>query len=211
MTLSRLILRGSAVLGALAGLLCFVHTDAQAVEHLTLERAAPIYMKCDGLTKGHSSSQGSGWIELRSFQWGVGRGVSSPRDPSSGGSANRESSRPSVSEIVITKRTDVASPLFSQAALHDRGDKCEFHFDKANTSNAQPYMTILLENVMISHYSLSSGGDRPVESLTLNFTKIEYKNNVQTGTGGHTTSDKSIVVPGGTSHPSPSPSPVQPK
>ena len=208
MTLSRLILRGSAVLGAIAGLLCFVHADAQAVEHLTLERAAPIYMKCDALTKGHSSSQGSGWIELQSFQWGVGRGVSSPRDATSGGAANRESSRPSVSEIVITKRTDAASPLFSQAALHDTRDKCELHFDKANTSNAQPYMTINLENVMVSHFSVSSGpgGDRPVESLTLNFTKIEYKNSAQTGTSGLTTSGKSILV-----HPSPSASPVQPK
>lgn len=206
MTLSRLILRGSAVLGALAGLLCFMHADAQAVEHLTLERAAPIFMKCDALTKGHSSSQGSSWIELNSFQWGVGRGITSPRDPQSGGAANRESSRPSVSEIVITKRTDVASPLFSQAALHDRGDNCELHFDKANTSNDQPYMTILLKNVMVSRFSMSSGGDRPMESLTLNFTKIEYKNNVQTGTGNLTTSGKSILV-----RPSPPPSPVQPK
>jgi type VI secretion system secreted protein Hcp len=211
MTLSRLILRGSAVLGTLAGLLCFVHADAQAVEHLTLERAVPIYMKCDGLTRGHSSSQGTGWIQLQSFQWGVGRGVTSPRDPSSGGAADRESSRPSVSEIVITKRTDVASPLFSQAALHGRGDKCELHFDKANTSNAQPYMTINLENVMVARYSMSSGGDRPSESLTLNFTKIEYKNNVQTRTDNLTTSGKTILVPAGISHPSPSPSPVQPK
>ena len=210
MTLLRFILRGSAVLGALAGLLCFVHADAQAVERLTLERAAPIYMNCSNLTKSHSSSRGSGWIELNSFQWGVGRGITSPRDPQSG-SADRESSAPSVSEIVITKRVDAASPVFSKLALQGKGDNCELHFDKGNTSNTQPYMTINLENVMVSHYSLSSGGDRPTESLTLNFTKIEYKNNVQTGTSGLTTSGKSIVVPGGISHPSPSPSPVQPK
>ncbi len=28
---------------------------------------------------------------------------------------------------------------------------------------------------MISSYSVSSGGDRPMEALTLNFTKMEYK------------------------------------
>jgi type VI secretion system secreted protein Hcp len=39
-----------------------------------------------------------------------------------------------------------------------------------------PYLTLTLTNNMISGYSISSGGDRPMESLTLNFTKIEYKN-----------------------------------
>jgi len=207
MTLLRFILRGSAVLGALAGLLCFVHADAQAVERLTLERAAPIYMNCSNLTKSHSSSRGSGWIELNSFQWGVGRGITSPRDPQSG-SADRESSAPSVSEIVITKRVDAASPVFSKLALQGKGDNCELHFDKGNTSNTQPYMTINLENVMVSHYSLSSGGDRPTESLTLNFTKIQYKNNAQTGGSG-----PNLVRPNTLeiAKPSPSPSPVQPR
>ena len=210
MTLLRFILRGSAVLGGLAGLLCFVHADAQAGEHLTLERAAPIYMNCSSLTKRHSSSRGSGWIELRSFQWGVGRGISSPRDPSSGGAANREASAPSVSEIVITKQVDTASPAFSQVALQGKGDNCELHFDKGNTSNTQPYMTINLENVMVSHYSFSSGGDRPTESLTLNFTKIEYKDNAHTGRSGPNVAAPNtleIVKP----RPSPSPSPVQPR
>jgi type VI secretion system secreted protein Hcp len=32
-----------------------------------------------------------------------------------------------------------------------------------------------LENAMIASYSASSGGDRPMESFSINFTKIEYK------------------------------------
>jgi type VI secretion system secreted protein Hcp len=36
-------------------------------------------------------------------------------------------------------------------------------------------MEITLENTLISSYSMSSGGDRPMESLSLNFTKIEFK------------------------------------
>ena len=38
------------------------------------------------------------------------------------------------------------------------------------------YLSIELENAMISNYSVSSGGDRPTESLALNFTKITYNN-----------------------------------
>ena len=36
------------------------------------------------------------------------------------------------------------------------------------------YAEYKLTNCMISGYSLSSGGDRPSESLSINFTKIEY-------------------------------------
>jgi type VI secretion system secreted protein Hcp len=40
----------------------------------------------------------------------------------------------------------------------------------------QAYLTFTLTNTMISGFSVSSGGDRPSESLSLNFSKIEYKN-----------------------------------
>jgi type VI secretion system secreted protein Hcp len=36
-------------------------------------------------------------------------------------------------------------------------------------------MAYKLTDVMVSSYSISSGGDRPMESLSLNFTKIEFK------------------------------------
>ena len=55
------------------------------------------------------------------------------------------------------------------------------HFPKATLTvrkaggGQQEYMTYELENVLVSGYSISSGGDRPMESLSLNFTKIEYK------------------------------------
>ena len=37
------------------------------------------------------------------------------------------------------------------------------------------FLQYTLTNVMISAYHVSSGGDRPTESLTLNFTKIEMQ------------------------------------
>ena len=37
------------------------------------------------------------------------------------------------------------------------------------------YKVPSLTNALISGYSLSSGGDRPSESISINFTKIEYK------------------------------------
>ena len=36
----------------------------------------------------------------------------------------------------------------------------------------ETFLTYEMENTGLSHYSLSSGGDMPMESLSLNFTKI---------------------------------------
>jgi type VI secretion system secreted protein Hcp len=134
----------------------------------------PIYMNYDSLAiKGDVTEAGhTGWIELNSFQWGVGRGISSP----TGASADRESSAPSVSEIVVTKATDSASTKLLNEALQGDGKTVILDFVKTDKSKLSVYMTYTLTNTMISGYSLSSGGDRPSESVSLNFTKIEFKN-----------------------------------
>ena len=132
-----------------------------------------IYMKYDdGKVKGDvTESKHKDWIELKSFQWGVGRGISSP----TGGSADRESSAPSISEIVGTKDQDISSVGLLTAALQGDGVKAQIDFCRTNKEQMDVYLTIELENVMISGFSASSGGDRPSESLSLNFTKITWK------------------------------------
>lgn len=133
----------------------------------------PIYMNYNSLAiKGNVTEDGhKDWIELNSAQWGVGRGISSP----TGASANRESSAPSVSEITVTKLTDAASAKLLNEALQGEGKKVIIDFCKTDAGKLEVYMTFTLENTMISGFSISSGGDRPMESLSLNFTKVEYK------------------------------------
>jgi type VI secretion system secreted protein Hcp len=134
----------------------------------------PIYMNYDGLAiKGDATEEGhKGWIELNSFQWGVGRGISSP----TGGSADRESSAPSVSEITVTKASDASTIKVVDEALQGEGKTVLIDFCKTDKGKLEVYMTYTLTNCMISGYSVSSGGDRPSESVSLNFTKIECKN-----------------------------------
>jgi len=112
------------------------------------------------------------WIELNSCQWGVGRGISSP----TGGSADRESTAPSVSEITITKDTDASSPKLLNEAYQGEGQKVQIDFCKTDKGKLEVYLTLTLENTMISGHSWSSGSERPTESLSLNFTKVEFKN-----------------------------------
>ena len=132
----------------------------------------PIYMNYNDI-KGDATAEGhEGWIELNSCQWGVGRGISSP----TGASADRESTAPSVSEITVTKDTDIGSTKMLNEAYQGEGQKVVIDFCKTDKGKLEVYLEITLEDCLVSGYSLSSGGDRPSESLSLNFTKIEFKN-----------------------------------
>jgi type VI secretion system secreted protein Hcp len=131
----------------------------------------PIYMNYNSLAiKGDvTASDWQGWIELNSFQFGVGRGIASP----TGGSSDRESSAPSVSEISVTKDQDSSTGPLLTAALQGEGVTVIVDFVKTSQGQLVKYMEYTLTNTMISGWSTSSGGDRPSESFTLNFTKLQ--------------------------------------
>ena len=61
----------------------------------------PIYMNYSGIPGNVQTMSGppDQWIEISSFQWGVGRGISN----STSSTSDREGSAPSVGEIVVTK------------------------------------------------------------------------------------------------------------
>jgi type VI secretion system secreted protein Hcp len=131
----------------------------------------PIYVKYDTIQGDVTASGHENWIEVNSFQWSVGRGISSP----TGGSADREASAPAISEITMTKATDIASTKLLDAALEGEGVTVLIDFCKTDKGNLEVYLEYTLTNCMISGFSVNSGGDRPSESLSLNFTKVEFK------------------------------------
>ena len=128
----------------------------------------PIYVQYAAIKGDVTAAGHEGWIEVNSFQWGVGRGISSP----TGGSGDRESSAPSVSEIVVTKPTDISTTNMLNESLQGEGVDVTIDFCKTDKGNLSVYLSFVLNNTMISGYSTSSGGDRPQESLSFNFTKI---------------------------------------
>ena len=133
----------------------------------------PIYLQYDsGKVKGDVTAEGhKDWIELHGFQWGVRRTIYTE----TGRVTDRESSAPSISEIVVTKRLDDATTPLLQEALTGEGVYVQIDFCKTDKGALEVYTSYILENCMVSSYSVSSGGDRPQESLALNFTAIECK------------------------------------
>lgn len=113
------------------------------------------------------------WITIDSVQLGVGRSISA-----SGGGKSRDTSNPSFSELTCAKSTDMSSSdLYFQAVAGKSLGKAEIHFiQTAGTdSKGQVYLKIDLEETIVSSYSMSSGGERPSESFSINFTKITYQ------------------------------------
>lgn len=133
----------------------------------------PIYVKYGSLQGDVTAEGHEKWIEVNSFQFGVGRGINTPTP---GASADREASAPSISECVVTKVTDAASTKLFDESLEGEGQDVTIDFCKTDKGKLEVYMTITLSNTMISGFSMSSGGERPTESVSLNFTKIEFKN-----------------------------------
>jgi type VI secretion system secreted protein Hcp len=128
-----------------------------------------IYLKLDPIKGSVTDSKFKDQIELTSFQWGAGIGVGSPR----GG--DRTTSEPSVSEITASKKLDKASEgLFKQLLMGDSVAKGTISFTAAIKGESVAYAVLDLEDVIISSYSQSSGGDFPTESISLNFAKFVY-------------------------------------
>lgn len=143
-----------------------------------------IYMKF-GSIDGQVTTDGfAKWIECHSFQMGVGRAVSS----GAGGSA-REGTNPSISDITITKSFDASSAkLYSDALAGHFDSKVEIKFTSTAKNKVETFLTYELTACGVSGYSVSSGGDNPTESISLNYTKIMLSptplDNASTAKGG---------------------------
>ena len=136
----------------------------------------PIYMgfftKANVLDKkfmGDVTARGyEGWIELQSAQLGQMRRVGAV-------GASNQPAQP-VQEIVITKSQDDASTALFRESLHGKGRLIVIVFAKEDGTT---YMKLVLQNTLISSYSVSGhGGDTssgPMESFSLNFSNITYE------------------------------------
>jgi type VI secretion system secreted protein Hcp len=107
-----------------------------------------------------------GTFALSSLQWGAGVEVSS-----NGGTGGTRTSRPSVSDITGTKMLDGASTgLFKALLMGQVIDTANITF---SLRAGAPTITLVLHDVIVSGYSMSSGGDVPAESLSLNFLRFD--------------------------------------
>ena len=76
---------------------------------------------------------------------------------------------------MVTKRLDKASTkLFMDAVAGDLSATVKFKFTTTTKDKVDTFLAYELTNCGLSGYSMSSGGDAPTESLSLNFTKVMF-------------------------------------
>ena len=122
--------------------------------------------------KGSVTTKGfEGYSECLSFSWGVNRQMTTAAH----GASNRETGQVAVSEIHVTKVMDAASTkLLHEAWGGKLNAKTIFKWTTMSEKGIAEYLTYELEGTGISSYQIgaSDGESLPMESISLNFTKI---------------------------------------
>lgn len=102
------------------------------------------------------------WIKIDSAQMGVGLGY----NPATG-----ETGQPSLSELVFTQSFDATVPVvFADLLRGTNIGQATIEYVRGGPAGPVTFMQLALDDVMISGLSLSSGGDLPSVSESLNFT-----------------------------------------
>ncbi len=130
-----------------------------------------IFIEYEGI-EGNATAEGyEKHIRVDSLQFGVGRGIT--MEP--GNVANRESTRPSLSEVTFTHKADnSATALFKEAVTGSSGKTVTIKFVQTGADKLVEYMTYILTDVLVSGYSISAAGDEdPDETISLSYSKIE--------------------------------------
>jgi len=112
------------------------------------------------------------WIVIDSWSLSSGRPISIGND--------REPGVGHVSEMALSKTTDIASPnLFIESITGKSLEQAIlriFQTSGSSTGKNEPYIEFTLKAPIICHYAINnSSGDRPTETFLINFESIKFK------------------------------------
>lgn len=131
-----------------------------------------IFLKLDDI-KGESQAEGfKDQIEIMSFSHNVAMQVTN--DVSN---TERTSGRAHVGEMSLTKFVDLSTPKLNEYCCSGKMVKeAVLTLCRNDDGKMLPFIVYTTDNVIISHLSVSGGsGGKPVETMSLNFTKIKWE------------------------------------
>ncbi|HEX7315141.1 MAG TPA: type VI secretion system tube protein Hcp [Pyrinomonadaceae bacterium] len=131
-----------------------------------------IIMDMGGDVKGESTREGyRDKIELLTFSHGVAMQMTGDIS-----TRERTSGRPNHQDMTVTKYLDRASPILNLRCCEGKMfPQVDIIIGLDNHGAVVELMRYTLKNVLISSISIGGGGgDRPVETLTLNYTQITW-------------------------------------
>jgi type VI secretion system secreted protein Hcp len=120
-------------------------------------------------------------LELLSFSHGVAMQITGDIS-----NTERTSGKPNHQDFTITKYLDQASPKLNEGCC--KGDNFTdvlVTVARNDKGSVLPLITYKLENVVLSSISVGGGGgDKPVETVTMNYNKITWDFHTQNDEGG---------------------------
>lgn len=122
--------------------------------------------------EGESSLKGfEKKMELLSFSHGVAMQITGDLS-----NTERTSGKPNHQDMQITKYLDAASPVLNQSCCQGKGfEKVDIIIGRNDSGKVIELMRYTMKNVLISSISVGGGGgDKPVETLTLNYNDIAW-------------------------------------
>ncbi len=129
-----------------------------------------IYLEYEGI-KGNVTADGyKDHISVLSVDFNVARKISM----TPGNLSNRETSRPSISEVTIIKVADNScSALFKESVTGSAGKKAKIKYVHTGTEKLTEFLEHILEDCIISGYKFAANAEgQPQEVINLSFSRI---------------------------------------
>jgi type VI secretion system Hcp family effector len=139
--------------------------------------AVDMFLKIEGIDGEAKDEAHSGWIDVLSVDWGAVRATpvrATPARPQRGAERKRPG-RVKYGDITLKRGYDAASPkLMLAVANGTRVPSVVLEFTTTEAEGVR-YVRYELQDVIISSYRIDAGGDgdRPTESISLNFAKVK--------------------------------------
>jgi type VI protein secretion system component Hcp len=120
------------------------------------------------------------WININSFEWKIDWAVTTRAKLKD---SARDSKHPTIGEFTISKETDRATTglldaITRQKLSNPKGETCKIRFLTTGSGQHINQMIIqefIFHESLITEMSFSSKGDRPSETIKINFTAVEMK------------------------------------
>ena len=132
--------------------------------------AADFFLKIDGIKGESTDKKHKDEIDLASWSWGESN--SGSHSAGGGGGAGKVS----MQDFHFTMQINKATPELMLACATGKHIPSAVLVCRKAGGEQQEYLEIKFSDLLVSSYQTGNGGgsDLPVESISLNFSKIEY-------------------------------------
>lgn len=111
-----------------------------------------IFVNYEGITGESSDAGHKGWMDVHQISWGTEREITS----STSTQGDRESSNAVITDLIITRFMDSATPKVFIESCCGTGKDVVIHLTKTGGGNgADSYMEYTLKHCLISKYSMA--------------------------------------------------------